>query len=325
MRRTAYILFCVTGMALLLSACRNSPPRVELLEVKVLEDYPSGSASEFFNGRFMLMGDDAASLLIADSAWQHIGRVQLFPAGNERIPKDVKADIEAATWFKDKNESGLLLLGSGSLPPHRSSGFIVQPDAGTSRKFTLDTLYRRLEEAGVAQLNIEGLAQLPGWFVIACRGNMSFRKNFLVFLKNRFWDEQSTTEFHIAYLGGNKPGQIFSGVSGLDYSYRTDRLFLTASTEHTASTTSDGAIGKSYLWIINSMNRAVQFEAINPFDEIDLQEEDERFRGVKVESVAVISEGTKSSELVLTADNDDGKTTLYRILLRHKPTDKQNQ
>lgn len=296
-----------------------------MLQIQVLNEYPSGSGSDYFKDKLMVVGDDAPALLVLDSAWNESTEIRLFDTEAKRMEKAIKADIEAATWFRDKYESGLLLLGSGSLPPNRRSGIIVRPLPDSARSFSLDTFYTRLVQAGIKELNVEGLAQLPGWFVIACRGNMNFRKNHLVFVKNRFWEDQAEVPFHTALLGGNSPGRIFSGVSGLDYSYKTDRLFITASTEHTSSTAADGEIGKSYLWIVNSMNRMVEFAAINPFDEIDLLEQDPRFAGMKVESVSVISENTDNSELVLVADNDDGRTTLFRVKVHHKKPGKTRQ
>ncbi len=313
------LILSILFSALLLNSCKEPRARIDLLEIKVLDDYPSGSASEYFEGKLMVMGDDASKLLVFDSAWQSSRLVPILNFEHPgRMSKKIKADIEGATWFRDKNESGLLMLGSGSQPPHRSKGFIVKPLADTHRSFSLDTFYNRLENAGIKQLNVEGLTQLPGWFVIGCRGNLGFKKNHLVFVKNRFWENQGEVEFHTALLGGNSATRTFSGLSGLDYSYKTDRLFITASTEHTSSTSADGQIGKSYLWIVNSMNRMVEFEAINPFDEIDLEAENPRFAGIKVESVSVVSENTDNSELILVSDNDDGKTTLFRVRLHHK-------
>ncbi len=310
---------------LLLSSCNQNKPGVVLLEMKVLNNYPSGSGSDYFENRLMIVGDDSPNLLVLDSAWKVSSEIKLLSSESVRMLKQVKADLEAATWFRDKIESGLLLLGSGSLPPHRSSGLVVQPKEGRHRTFLLDTFYDRLREAGIRELNVEGLAQLPGWYIVACRGNMNYKKNHLVFVRNRFWENQSDVDFQKALLGGNKPGKHFSGVSGLDYSYRTDRLFITASTEHTSSTSADGEIGRSYLWVVNSMNRMVNFAAINPFEEIDLEAEDPRFKGAKIESVSVISEKAGQSELVLVADNDNGETILYRILLNHKKIPKERQ
>ncbi|RYG52800.1 MAG: hypothetical protein EOO01_05945 [Chitinophagaceae bacterium] len=313
-------VFLFLTWLLLFSSCKQEKPRLELLEVKVLSDYPSGSASCFQKGHLVIMGDDAADLLLLDSVWKNVKRVNMFPFESKRIPKEIKADIEAATWFKDKNETGILMLGSGSTPT-RNTGFIVQPLGNSKRSFGLDTFYNRLQQAGISPLNIEGLAQIPGWFVIACRGNMSFKKNHLVFVRNRFWEKQATVSFHVSRLGITIPGENFSGVSGLDYSYRTDRLFITSSTEHTGSAYEDGEIGKSYLSIVNSMNRMINYEAINPFEIIDLEGFDERFRGAKVESVSIISENKHQTQLALVADNDNGKTTVFKIALNHKKPD----
>lgn len=305
-------------LTLFLAACNTKGQHLRLVQTISLPSYPSGSVVVYKEGRYFVAGDDAADLLVLDSTFKNSVTLNLVPFQGKRMPKSKKADLEAGTWFKDKNEEGLLLMGSGSLAPHRNSGWIVKPFQDAKRTFRLDTFYDRLQQAGIRQLNIEGVAQLPGWYVIACRGNISYKKNHLVFARHRFWDNQAKVQFHVALLGGNEAGKPFSGVSGMDYSYRSDRLFLTASTEHTSSVSGDGEIGKSYMWIIRSMNRMVNYEAVNPFEIIDLEKEDKRFKGEKIESVSVVSETKDETGLILVSDNDNGKTTLFHVIVKHK-------
>ena len=66
------------------------------------------------------------------------------------------------------------------------------------------------------------------------------------------------------------------------------------------------------------MNRMVNYEAVNPFEIIDLEQADSRFKGAKIESVAIVSENKLQTELALVADNDNGKTTMYRVIVNHK-------
>jgi hypothetical protein len=91
---------------------------------------------------------------------------------------------------------------------------------------------------------------------------------------------------------------------------------MSVSTENTVNSYDDGTIGKSYLWIINDISSGKKrYLALNPDRIIDLEEIDERFKGHKIESVCIISENRKQMELVLSADDDKGKTTLFKLLL----------
>jgi hypothetical protein len=96
----------------------------------------------------------------------------------------------------------------------------------------------------------------------------------------------------------------------------SDELLLTVSTENTSSSTEDGAIGKSYLWIINNISSKKNMAAINPNKIIDLEEMDERFKGHKIESVCILSENKKQMQLALVADDDKGTSILFKVTLK---------
>jgi hypothetical protein len=105
-------------------------------------------------------------------------------------------------------------------------------------------------------------------------------------------------------------------VSGLEYSVASDRLLLTVSTENTFNTMDDGAIGKSYLWIINNISTKKNMVAVNPDKVIDLEEMDLRFKGHKIESVCIIWENKKEMQLALVADDDKGSSILFKVDLK---------
>ena len=106
-----------------------------------------------------------------------------------------------------------------------------------------------------------------------------------------------------------------SAIEFYDDTKESDRLILTVSTEDTRNNYTDGAIGKSYLWIINNFSNKLNSNTIRPDRIIDLEEIDLRFKGEKIESAAVIGETTNFIHLVLVADNDDGSSTLFRFSL----------
>lgn len=115
--------------------------------------------------------------------------------------------------------------------------------------------------------------------------------------------------------GINNDTSIFNGISGLDYSYKSDQLFMTVSTENTYSNYTDDEIGKSYLWIINDFSSKEKSDSMNPDKIITLEETDKRFSGQKIESVCIISENNSEKVLILTADDDQGSTVLFRLVL----------
>ena len=60
-------------------------------------------------------------------------------------------------------------------------------------------------------------------------------------------------------------------------------LIMTVSTEDTKNNYDDGAIGKSYLWIINNISTKLNNKTIKRDRVIDLEYIDSRFKGQKIE------------------------------------------
>jgi len=105
----------------------------------------------------------------------------------------------------------------------------------------------------------------------------------------------------------------FKGTSGLCYAKESDQLILTISTEDTRSSHEDGAIGKSYLWIINNFSTKIINRALGTKRVIDLEYIDSRFKGQKIEAATVIKETDKLIYLALVAENDDGKSIVFKM------------
>ena len=104
----------------------------------------------------------------------------------------------------------------------------------------------------------------------------------------------------------------------MSYSYKSDRLIMTISTEDTHNALEDGAIGKSYLWIFKNISSKRRWKAANPSQVIELDAMDARFKGQKIESVCITSETRDFLHLVMAADNDDGSSTLFRVVVEKK-------
>lgn len=309
--KAGYLFF----FPIILFSVACSKPDAKLIELKVLNDYPSGSGLAYLDGYIYLIGDDATDILKMDSQFNVVDRTGLFISSQKRIPKDIKADLESIALIKLNKAPALLLPGSGSLSPYRNVCWIFNPADKEKKQFLLDTFYSRLKNEGIRDLNIEGAVALPAGIMLASRGNKSFPKNYLILTANRFWENQELAGIKIIKAGTNKDTSFFTGISGLDYSYITDQLILTASTEDTRSSYEDGSIGKSYLWIINNISSKKRLDAINPDKIIDLDKIDTRFKGYKIESVCIVTDSKREKELILVSDDDKGGTVLFKMIL----------
>lgn len=312
--RTEYKAFLISGVLLFVVGC-NQPSKLE--KVYEFKTYASGSGMVYYNKKIFLIGDDMPYILVTDTTTRERDRILLIE-GQGRIPKDKKQDLEAAGLLRMKKKPFMLLLGSGSVAPARSKGWLVNLESSEKRLLDLEPFYNRLQSRGIPQVNIEGLATVQGGVILANRGNKSSPKNFLVFTSADFYDNQQSADIRTIKLGSNTDTASFSGVSGLDYSYKSDRLFLTVSTENTYSTSADGAIGKSYLWIIDNISTKRRLTAINASRIIDLESVDQRFTGHKVESVCILSETRTKYKLALVADDDKGTSVMFIMSLNKK-------
>lgn len=305
-------IFCCSAL-LFFASCS---PDLTFNKIKTLNNYPSGSGMAYLNGAVYLIGDDANYLLITDTAFNIIDSIGLYESKEQRTPKQLKQDLEGAAVVWSSRAQKLLLVGSGSLAPYRNTGWLIDPATKQKMQLDLKPFYDRIKKEGIEAINIEGVTSIPGGIVLSSRGNKSFAANHLIFTANEFWNKQDSAAIKIIKVGTNTDTASFSGVSGLEYSKESDQLLLTVSTENTSSSTEDGAIGKSYLWIINNISAKKNMMAINASRIIDLEEMDERFKRHKIESVCILSENKKQMQLALVADDDKGTSILFRITIK---------
>ena len=285
-----------------------------LKEVKQL-DYPSASGIEYFNRQYYIIGDDANDLLVLDSNFNPIDSIQLYSFTEKRIPKAVKADLEAITITKDNK---LLLIGSGSLSPYRNIAWLIDPVTKQKDSIRLDTFYQRLTLYGIKELNIEGACSIPGSIILCNRGSKGYPKNQLILTSENFWKDQANVPISTILTGSATDSTVFNGISGLAYANKSDRLIVTVSTEDTRNNMDDGAIGKSYLWIIKNITSKKNWKTLNPDQVIDLEAIDPKFKGQKIESVCITKETKNFLHLVLVADNDNGSSSIFKMITEKK-------
>lgn len=285
------------------------------VEIKKL-DYPSASAIEYYDGKLYIMGDDAPNLIVLDTNLTIIDSVPLILYSGKRVPKDIKPDLEASALYLANNEPTIFLFGSGSVDPYRNTGWKYNLQSNIKEHLYLQPLYSKIKAAGIEQINIEGACYVSGKLILVNRGDKGYPYNQLVSIDEAFLKNDSNYQTTVIPFEVQKDTASFKGISGLCYSKINDQLIMTVSTENTRNSYEDGAIGKSYLWIINSISKKLNHKTIKPDRVIDLEHIDSRFKGQKIESATVIEETNKLIFLVLVADNDDGTSTVFKMSIK---------
>ena len=287
--------------------------KIKLLDFKENTEYPSGSGIEYYDGQVYLAGDDAADILIMDKKWRELDRIKIFQNFDDRMPKNVKSDLEATTVVFVNEVPHLLVLGSGSREQHRNKAVLVNLQSNNFTEYNIELFYNRLKESGIHDLNIESSALVEDLLILGNRGNKKNEANHIIITQPDFWNHPEHAEIRIIPI---ELEDEFAELSGLTYSEKNDALLFTASKEDRDNSYDDGKIGESYFGVIENAYRKLYRKKVKINEQVVLSDVYEEFKGHKVESVCIQSDKTGRLKLHLVADNDKGGSFLFKILVR---------
>ena len=314
MRKSRAIYFgCIFLLTFLFINC-GSENKMSTLQIVKLDNYPSASSIDYIDGKLYLMGDDATNFLVLDTNLNIIDSIPIISNAARRIPKETKPDLEASAYNSDSNE--IFLFGSGSLSPYRNLAWRYNFKTRVKDSISLENFYSQVKQAGIEQINIEGACFIGGKLILVNRGNKGYPNNHLIIADSRSWNKDSNFQVSIIPFAAQRHSNSFNGISGLCYAKESDKLIMTVSTEDTRNSYDDGAIGKSYLWIISNISTKINNKALGTKRVIDLEYTDSRFKGQKIESATIVGETKELIHLVLVADNDDGSSTVFKMSIQ---------
>jgi hypothetical protein len=165
------------------------------VQIKKL-DYPSASSIEYYDGKLYLMGDDATKLLVLDTNLNIVDSIPIISYPENRIPKDIKPDLEASAL----NGDNLFLFGSGSLSTHRNFAWKHNLKTKDNDSINLEPLFLKIKELGIEQINIEGACFVSGKLILANRGNKGYPHNHLIITDEKFLNNDSSFQIFIIPL-----------------------------------------------------------------------------------------------------------------------------
>jgi hypothetical protein len=293
-----------------------------LLSETPLPRLPSASGVEIIGPTAYVVSDDAPFLYLLDAATlASAGQVALFAStefGTGRLPKAGKPDFESMTAIVAPTKAtGLLLCGSGALPP-REMGYFVGLPAPTAapteaahrfvQRLDLSQLYAQLRKhlPADATLNIEAMAATASELLLLQRPigggpALVFELPLAATLAHLFEPRlpvpapRRVLPFTLPLLGGYAAG--FSGATLLQ-----GRLLVSASVEATADAVADGATLGSFIGHLDLGARTATFARLTWAD-------GRAYLG-KVEGLAVRRAlGPNQWELLLVTDDDRGGST----------------
>lgn len=304
-----YIIFKLAVIPTVL-ILNSSIAQVQLIRTTQLNDFPSASAISFFDKRLYVLGDDAPNMLIVTNEHKKVGEKSLFRTKRKRINKEEKADLEASTIYSKGKKHYLIGISSFS-DVKRNKVFVYNLGTPASR-FKLNTLNEPFKNLNLGETNIEGAAVIKENLVLSNRANNKNTTNYLIITgvdPGKGVKASGASCMKIALP--QQEGVI--GVSGLEYVADKDLLLFVASTENTDKATEDGDIGESYIGCISKISQKLEREEIKADTLIPFSESANLDKHYKIESIALESANGDELTIHLAADNDDGRSTLFKV------------
>ncbi len=300
----------MVGLIISTAQCKNEHYGITLLSTRHFEDFPSASALEYTDGKLFVIGDDAAHLMVLDTNYRVIEKIAYLPDSVYRAPKDTKPDTESAVLLTHGEQTFLYAFGSLSTPARE---LLFQFPLDSLQGFTR-TRFQPRASSLIKEWNIEGAAMVMDQLLLANRANGTNRQNYFMLQTFDAAVNGQDNEAKVAELVLPSNGSVI-GISGLFYEEELDLLLFTASEEATQNAVDDGAIGESYLGVVENFSRKMFRKKMSPDGLIKLSTVDTAFARQKVESVCVQRASGKGLILFLAADNDNGQSRIFKLSL----------
>ncbi len=287
--------------------------------LKQLPEIPSGSGIELIDGSMYIISDDSPDLFILDEnlAGKPVS-FNILKGLKGRIEKPKKPDFEAMVSVITNQGTKLYIFGSGGITPFRDTLSVIDitREPYKSESISLSTFYSAIikkRNLSPGQLNIEAAAVHDKSLFLFNRGvNFIVKVNlddFLGSLGNQTSPEFEIHECILPVINGTMTG--FAGATSLN---DQGDMLITATAENTTDYIQDGTIDGSYVGVISASEikngMKINLTPIHhPNNEV-LKE--------KIESVAVRNVSDDKIEAYAVADNDNGKTNLFSLIIQLK-------
>ena len=302
---------CLVGLyfALLLlqTGCREAKPKL-IREVN-FPDIFSPTTIFYNQGKIYLACNEGNKIIVLNDSFGIIDSIPIPHSGFGIDSMGIKAgNITGLCLLPDKSEPKLWAMRSGSLPS-LDSGFIINLKAKSLQNVSLRKFYDRIRRTKAEnRIDFEGICNFGNRYILANRGNPEFPQNQLVIVPRDFYLMQDSVPFQLSKIGFQKDSREFYGIKGIDYSFTSDKLFLTASPVSPTNKTSNRPTGHTYLWITDHFSSMSGITAINPARIIDLQAIDKAFSNKSIVGLCIIHEDKTKYHLLLLSGSLAGTT-----------------
>ena len=284
-------------------------------DYKKIPSFSSGSGMDFYNGFFYLVGDDDPFLVKVNTSGKINQKWEIWDssaAKSGRIPKKIKPDFEAISVFPCKNDTLLLIFGSGSKSPNRD--VILSFNTKNEEVYPLNgeqffAWLKTTAQLSNSEINLEGATFIENTLYLFNRHNNEVyaipQQQMERFISDQNTEELTLERYHFELPVFQGDTARFSSAASINGAHT---ILFSASIETTNDWEEDGAILGSFIGKIDLKNLQDKI----PFCVPVFQNDSTRFEG-KIEGVHGFVGKKNELTIYFITDDDDGTTGWGRI------------
>jgi len=301
-------IFSVTALVCvhILTSCHKRAG--EIKQQVNIPEIKSASAIVAENGKFYIAGKISRFIYVLDGSFAVTDSIPISSEIASDLANGIDKRISGLCFTRTQKGNRLLAIENG-YKPGSDSAYLIEPETKTVFPFSLTGFYNRFRDLKIEnRVNFEGICSYGNSFILTNRGNLNFRKNYLVAVPHNFYQKQDSAIFQLSKVGFNTDTSVFMGISSPAYSFSSDCLLLVVNPEIKPQ---DKA-GSSKIWIISNFSGMSGMSAINANRIIDLEAINTQFKNREITGLCIQHEDKKKYQIVLAAADSAG-TTLFKL------------
>ncbi|MCU0334609.1 MAG: hypothetical protein MUF62_06105 [Chitinophagaceae bacterium] len=302
---------------LLTNNAAPAQPTLQLVQRTPLPYFKNLTALEYHDKTVMAIGNDATRIMLLSRQHKMLDTLQLFDYKNKPDKSPPAGGIQATAVVTLENKSVLLIMGSGQPRADKSDIWLFPLQTRHFSEvyipsFAIPDFFKRMQKAGVKEINIEGAAAIGKRMVLANSATARSKDNFLVVTEFDFWTNSLQVGLHLSKLDLDDPSMT---VSGLEYDKQQDVLLFSA----TATDNSNATAGSQpKIGVILSASKRMNERSIRPDFLFSVATVVPEAGNQALRSICLEDDQAEkgSSMLHLCATDSGGKCYIYKLSIK---------
>jgi len=286
-------------------------PVITLQKATQLPFFQSITALEYFDRSIMAIGNDATRIFVLNENHEVLDSLSLFDYP-KKIGKPLgNAGIQATAIVTVANNPALLIMGSGEQRTDKSDIWLFPLKGKTYSELytpalTIPDFFKRIRKMGVAQVSIEGAAEVNGRIVLANAAATTNDINHFIVTEFDFWAKGAMADITVIEL--KVPPAKNIRVTGLEFDAKEDLLLFSASSINNSN---------GYIGIIQQASKKMKQPTIATNYLLSLHDKVPALNGQKLQSIC-LGKSTIPGEIILhvCAIDANSQCFVYKLSMK---------